>query len=30
MIEQMMMSYGDMGGMMNRGMGGMMNSSGAM
>jgi hypothetical protein len=30
MIEQMMMSYGDMGGMMNRGMGGMMNSSGGM
>jgi hypothetical protein len=30
MIEQMMMSYGDMGGMMNRGMGSMMNSSGAM
>jgi hypothetical protein len=30
MIEQMMMSYGDMGGMMNRGMDGMMNSSGAM
>jgi peroxiredoxin family protein len=28
MIEQMMMSYGDMGGMMNRDMGGMMNSSG--